>query len=273
MKYINPNSRSAIANKFADAVMLEIGKNGNPETLIKVTVYPHFFVVNGYTSSNEAVDLNVIKDSFFKENEILLRTYGYKSINIIDLITYNSTGNKKPFQYFDFYQSLRPLYHEKVLNLAYNSVFDYDKINYTDRIVLSIFNHLDVPRELYFERMYDPVISEFPYGYSLNNGRVELYYCEYIANQLFSPIKATKAYLLFEDRLDEDTNDVMFDLTTDSPYLHESVKSMVLDVFDFDLTRFQTKYLKNYDLSKEIDNQISEKPWLVKDKTSELFII
>ena len=38
MKYINPNSRSAIANKFADVVMLEIGKNGNPETLIKVTV-------------------------------------------------------------------------------------------------------------------------------------------------------------------------------------------------------------------------------------------
>ena len=58
-----------------------------------------------------------------------------------------------------------------------------------------------------------------------------------------------------------------------SPYLHESVKSMVLDVFDFDLTRFNTKYLKNYDFSNEIDNQLSEKPWLVKDKLSELIII
>ena len=273
MKYINPISRSGIANKFAEAVMLEIGKKDNPRTLIRVTIYPEFFVINGYTTSSEVVDLNVIKDTFFKENDNLLRTFGYKNINIIDLIRYNSPGNQKTFHYFDFHQSPRPLFHERVLNLVYNSVFDYDKITYTDRIVVSVFNHLDVPRELVFERLFDPVVSEFPYGYSLNNGRAELYYCEYIANQLFSSAKASKASMVLEDTLNEDTNEVMFELISNSPYLHESVKSMVLDVFDFDLTRFNTKYLKNYDFSNEIDNQLSEKPWLVKDKLSELIII
>ena len=48
---------------------------------------------------------------------------------------------------------------------------------------------------------------------------------------------------------------------------------MVLDVFDFNLTKFKNDYLKGYDLSNEIDNQLNPKPWLVKDKLSELYII
>jgi hypothetical protein len=49
---------------------------------------------------------------------------------------------------------------------------------------------------------------------------------------------------------------------------------MVLDVFDFNLNRFENKYLSNYDLGTDIDTQNSnDKPWLVKDKLGELFVI
>jgi hypothetical protein len=48
---------------------------------------------------------------------------------------------------------------------------------------------------------------------------------------------------------------------------------MVLDVFDFNIPRFSNTTLKNYDLSKEIDSQLEIKPWLKKDRISELFII
>ena len=52
----------------------------------------------------------------------------------------------------------------------------------------------------------------------------------------------------------------------------EKVKSLILDVFDFNLGKFQSKFLENYNLSTEIDNQLSSKPWLVKDRSSDIIL-
>ena len=55
--------------------------------------------------------------------------------------------------------------------------------------------------------------------------------------------------------------------------MNEKIKSMVLDVFDFNIQRFEKKYLKGYDISNDLDTQLETKPWLVGDKISELYII
>jgi hypothetical protein len=46
---------------------------------------------------------------------------------------------------------------------------------------------------------------------------------------------------------------------------------MVLDVFDFNLNKFQTTIL-NYDVSEDLNNPISDKPWLIHDRTKDLII-
>jgi hypothetical protein len=54
-------------------------------------------------------------------------------------------------------------------------------------------------------------------------------------------------------------------------YQEETIKSMVLDVFDFNLNKFQTTIL-NYDVSEDLNNPISDKPWLIHDRTKDLII-
>lgn len=99
-----------------------------------------------------------------------------------------------------------------------------------------------------------------------------MYYSEYICNQLFSSLKTDKITFKISD-IKDDNGDLDIQVVSSSPYLTEQVRSMVLDVFDFNIKRFVNTTLKKYDLSKEIDTQLETKPWLVKDRISELYII
>lgn len=275
MRYINPNSKSGIANKFADFIMSKICKKNNNPTFIKVTIFDKFFIINGSTTSKDVLVFDEVKNEFYEKNKTILNYLGFKQINIIDLIRYNFLINYKPSNCFNFYNSDRPIYHESVINQVYNSNFDYEKLEYTDKLVISVFHDLsEVPFDIFFERIYDGISSEFPYGFSLDSGRTELYYCEYISNQLFSQINANKISLNFEDNFEsESIEPSIFEIFTDSIYPKEKIKSIINDVFDFNLLRFKNNYLKNYELSDEIDTQLLDKPWLVKDKVSELYII
>jgi hypothetical protein len=148
----------------------------------------------------------------------------------------------------------------------------YNSLDFRKELLFDLdYTHLTEPNSM-FSRNYLCVTSEFPYGYSLDNGRAHYYYSEYICNQLFSSIKTDKITFKISDVKDEN-GDLDIQIISGSPYLSEKVKSMVLDVFDFNIPRFSNTTLKNYDLSKEIDSQLEIKPWLKKDRISELFII
>ena len=74
---------------------------------------------------------------------------------------------------------------------------------------------------------------------------------------------------------DDDFNiDVMCDWHSDtySIYPKNKIKSLILDVFDFNLNKFSNDYLNEYDIEKDIQNQLEEKPWLVKEKVKDLVI-
>ena len=55
-------------------------------------------------------------------------------------------------------------------------------------------------------------------------------------------------------------------------YSPEKVKSLVLDVFDFNINKFSNDYLNEYDIEDDIINQAKDKPWLVKDRTKDLIM-
>lgn len=275
MKYIYPNYRIGIVNKFADFIMTEISKDGNPYTEIKVTQFEPFFVIEGRTSSKKIIDLDLVKERFFEEMKPMLTQLGIKNVNTIDLIKYNVDGisdEKKEFC-FEFFHSTRPVFHERVLNYVYNHSDVWEAVDYTDKLLVYTNEYIEKPLDYSFKDIRGSRQSEFPYGYSLNNGRSAFYYCEYIANQLFPSIKATNMSIKYTDIIDEETNDPIIEIISNSPYLNSKIKSMVLDVFDFNISRFEIKYLKNYDLMNDLDTQLENKPWLFKDKISELYII
>jgi hypothetical protein len=115
------------------------------------------------------------------------------------------------------------------------------------------------------------VSSSFPYGYSLNLGRRELYYGEHICNQLFNLLETDKIIFKYSSVINSE-DDFNIEVTCDSIYTPEKIKSLILDVFDFNLNKFANDYIKDYDVERDIDNQLGEKPWLVKDRMKDLVI-
>lgn len=274
MRYINPKSRRGVVNKFSDFILYEIQKEKKYKTIIEVSDFKNFLVIAGKTESKSILDLTELKERFYEENKQTMIDLDYERINTIDLIEYDRTDFNESFEsYFEFHSTIRPLFHEKVLNYVYNHIdVPYNSLDFKKELVFDLeYGDLTEPNSL-FNKNYLCVTSEFPYGYSLDSGRAHYYYSEYICNQLFSSIKTDKITFKFTDIKNED-GDLDIQIISSSPFLTDKVRSMVLDVFDFNITRFINTTLKNYDLSQEIDTQLHTKPWLKKDMISELYII
>lgn len=101
-------------------------------------------------------------------------------------------------------------------------------------------------------------------------GRLNLYYSEYIANQIFDVIGASEMIFKFSlvKNKDEDFN---ISIKSDGIYKESDIKSMVLDVFDFNIGKFESM-LSGYDINKDITEPFQSKPWLVKDRTKDLIL-
>ena len=118
---------------------------------------------------------------------------------------------------------------------------------------------------------YSPlnISSEFPYGYSLSMGRQELYYSEYICNQLFDVLLTDKLTFKYSSVKVDDDNQI--DIVSNSIHPKKDIISMVLDVFDFDMLMFNNK-IKDYDIIEDTTLPFDKKPWLTRDKIKDLIL-
>jgi hypothetical protein len=274
MRYINPKSRRGIVNKFADFILCEIQKEKKYKTIIEVSDFKNFLIVAGKTESKNVIDLTELKERFYEENKQTMVDLNYERLNTIDLIKYDESYWKETYEYyFEFHSTPRPMFHDRVLNYVYNhKELTFNSLDFKKELTFDLeYNDLPEPNSFFTEN-FICVTSEFPYGYGLDTGRAHMYYSEYICNQLFSSIKTDKITFKISD-IKDDNSDLDIQIISSSPYLTEQVRSMVLDVFDFNIQRFRNTTLKKYDLSKEIDSQLETKPWLIKDRISELYII
>ena len=100
-------------------------------------------------------------------------------------------------------------------------------------------------------------------------GRQELYYSEYICNQLFDVILTDKLTFKYSSvKVDEDNQ---IDIVSNSIHPTKDIISMVLDVFDFDMLVFNDK-IKNYDIIEDMTLPFDKKPWLTRDKIKDLIL-
>jgi hypothetical protein len=270
MNLIKLNSKKGIVNLFADFLLQNIDKDLN--TIIQITDLNNFFLVNGITESQTILDLSKIKDEFISKYQDLLTEVGYPdSINTMDLIKYGKSPSESENRYLwsTFYNSSRPIYHQDVIDVC-GSDKEYYSISYNNGLVYELdYNTITTPSK--FTTTPYQITSEFPYGYSLSMGRGLLYYSEYIANQIITPSMSNMVDILITNKTNEDGEQV-FDIRFDSPISEETIKSMVLDIFDFDLVSFNKK-LESYDLCDDIKKPTESKPWLVRDKDSKDLIV
>jgi hypothetical protein len=230
MRKINKNSRRGIVNLLADFILTRIDKKEN--SIIQVTDCETFFVINGQTTSETVLDIEKIKTDFSEWFGDILKDVGIEKLNTIDVIRYGQ------------------------------------EINNIEKGWISVNKEVFVEEP---EPIYELAItSEFPYGYSLNCGRLMTYYSHYIFNHMYSLMGTDEVKFYFTKEEDEG-EDLKIKIVSNSRYNKDIVKSLVLDVFSFDLTEFN-EYVKDYDIMQDILFPGKEKPYLKQDKLKHIIV-
>jgi len=200
-------------------------------SIIEIIDVGPFFIVNGITSSKDVLDINSIQDEFCLLFDEYLSIYENKNFNFIDIIKYNQEILSKNYE---TYKINKIVYENKKKNNELISVK-----------------------------------SEFPFGYSLNTGRSIYYYYLYILNQISNTIGSKEIII----NLIENKNDDEIDLKIkcNSIFSDKTIKNLILDVFDFDLIKFNEKF-NDYIFYEDVISQNFNKPYLVQDKLKDIII-
>jgi hypothetical protein len=93
--------------------------------------------------------------------------------------------------------------------------------------------------------------------------------------KIVKPIHLYHQFIFYKENSSELRDEWMFnkkneegeqiiDVRFESPISTESIKSMILDVFSFNMSDFNT-YLEGYDFCDDIKKPTEVKPWLVRD--------
>ena len=202
-------------------------------TIIQVTDCQTFVVINGLTTSDKFIDLNNLKTDFKNEFNELYRSLEIKDINIIDIVKYNQ------------------------------NIEDFKK------------GWVSVRKSLYFNEQ-EPlseisISSEFPYGHSLKCGRSMYYYSHYIFNHMYTLLGVDKLYFYYSNEMDEE-EDYKIKVCSDSKIPTQTIKDLVLDVFDMDLTEFNERLL-NYNFINDLVDPDSPKPYLIQDRLEDVILL
>lgn len=202
-------------------------------TIIQVTDCENFVIVNGQTTSSKVLDLDEIKSEFLGWFDDLMDSLGMKVINLIDIIKYEQ------------------------------DITDFSS------------GWVNVNKTLYVDE-YEPISeitinSEFPYGHSLGCGRGMYYYSHYIFNHMYSLLGVDQLYFRYSNQLDEN-EDYKIKVISESNYSKNQIVSLVLDVFDMDITEFK-KRLSNYQFFDDITDPNSNKPYLIQDRLEDIILM
>jgi hypothetical protein len=202
-------------------------------TIIQVTDCETFVVVNGQTTSDKEINLNDLKYDFMDEFSDLFKSLEIKDINVIDIIRYEQ------------------------------NIDDLSKA------------WVRVNKSIYVEEE-DPFVeisitSEFPYGYSLGCGRGIYYYSHYMFNQMYTLLGVDNLMFKYNSELDEN-EDHKIKIVSDSTLPKQTIKDLVLDVFDMNVKEF-SECLTNYNLIEDITKPDEPKPYLAQDRLEDIILI
>ena len=207
--------------------------NKKDNTIIQITDCETFVVVNGQTTSDKEINLIDLKYKFIEEFPDLFKSLDKSDINVIDIIKYD--------------QSIEDMTKSWV------------KVN------KSVYVVEDEP----FKEI--SITSEFPYGYSLGCGRGIYYYSHYMFNQMYSLLGVDNLMFYYNEELDNN-EDYKIKIVSDSKLSNKTIKNLVLDVFDMNVSEFN-QCLTNYNLIDDILNPEEPKPYLTQDRLEDIILM
>ena len=231
MRKLEKNTRRYFVNLFADYILSKFDKSEN--TIIQVTDFENFVVVNGQTTSSNVLEMLELKSEFIESNKELFNSLDKKDLNVIDIIKYD----------------------QEITDLKRGWINVNKSLYVNQRDPISEIN----------------ISSEFPYGHSLGCGRGMFYYSHYIFNHMYSLLGVDQLYFRYSNKLDEN-EDYKIKVVSNSSISKTSIENLVLDVFDMDLTEFNNR-LSKYQFFDDITDPNSEKPYLVQDRLKDVILV
>ena len=242
--------RLFMTNLFADFILSKIPHT--EESIIKVVDCTNFLVIKGKTSYNNVLDLPTITSEFKEKFSKFINDN--KITHTIDLIEYDCDI---PYQ-----EELTHTYHFS------------SNCSYTQKQI-ELFNSEEnsygfdfVPKKIEDNGLV--FVSEFPHGYSLNQGRLLYYY----GKHLFYSVPSTYPRHPLTFKLTTKKNDEGENLfSVFNPILNDEDKklqSAILDVFDFDMSWLKVE-MKKVDWSIELTNPLEEYSF-IKKKNNDLIL-
>lgn len=245
-------SRRSKCNLFADFLIEKLGLEAN--SIIHVTDNNNFFVINGITESSDLLGIYDLKDEFNKKYE---NVFDSRITHTFDLIQYGMDLSPKPKH--------KSVYHITSDNVSYHhSLIDSFKMSGDSYYHNGITTYKEV------ESDFSPVCSEFPHGYSLDQGRVLYYYGKLISYNIAFKVLGTKLELNLLKESNED-GEFLESVYLDDNYGDDKLKSYLLDTFDFNYNKIREE-IKKVDLSLEITNPLNDFEFLKHKVKSDPYI-
>jgi hypothetical protein len=152
----NPGSKIFLTNLLADFILFKIPKNEH--SIIRVIDCGNFYLIKAKTTHKEPLEISELITEFSEKFSEFL---GDKKItSTIDLIEYDGHMLEQSLLKMTLYNTVNCSYHESQIIQFEKEPSSY---NYNGEVVEMDDNEL-------------AHISEFPHGYSLNQGRLLYYY-------------------------------------------------------------------------------------------------
>jgi hypothetical protein len=233
-------SREFVVNLLSDFILTKLPKNESSQ--IVVVDCENFFVIKGKTSSKEVLNVSDLVSEFTEEFKFHLSES--KISHTIDLIQYDSK--------IDEITEIKQTLHNNTPNCSYHYL-DVDN-----------FPNLIEKKQLVY-------VSQFPHGYSLNQGRLLYYYAKHILYNIPSDYPVTSLTFTISNKKNED-GEIEIDIYDEFFKSNdERLKSAVLDVFDFNFSKLKNE-IEKIDITSELTDPLSEHE-ILKRKVENFYII
>lgn len=240
----SPVSRLSLVNLFADFILNQIPKE--EESIIQVVDCFNFYVIKGKTTYNEPLNIGKLKDEFIIKFEELIGDI--KLTHTIDLIEYDSKLKPSDSLTFSYHNSENCSYN----NPQIKSYKDDNTVSYDYQYFLKpILEN----KNLIF-------CSEFPHGYSLNQGRLLYYYGKHIFYNIPSSYPVSTLVFEMSTKKDE-SGEQIFLVKNKLNEVDNVLTSAILDVFDFNMSSLEQD-IKKVDWFIEITNPLEDYDFLKK---------
>lgn len=232
------NSKGFLINLLAEFILEKINKNEN--SIIKVIDCINFIIVKGKTTSTDILDLSKISEEFNSKY-----SPEKKITHTIDLIEYNQELTSVDEINHTYFNSDNCSYHQNQIN-SYPLPSDF----------------IYTLREIKNDELV--VCSQFPYGYSLGQGRLLYYYGKHIFYNI-PPTYYVDCLTFKITKQKNENEDFDFHVYNVNGEEDDILTSAILDVFDFDMSSLENE-IKKVDWSIELTDPLSEYDFIKKVK-------